>query len=110
MRAILVETNRVRNLHWHFPNLGVDPERMKHLHEVSIEIGDGTRNQTQAPDFTASRHDIQLVIDEVNLYFEYSLLVGNGRRRKPSPTHIQRNFPPVVDSRTQRQAHFPHDL
>src|SRR5256885_6371373 len=67
VRAILVETNRIGHLHGHSPNLYIDPERTKHLHEFSIKIGHCARNETQASDFASGCHDVELVIDEVEL-------------------------------------------
>src|ERR1700737_2175538 len=95
VHAILIETNRVRDFHGHSPDPGVDVERMKHLHEFRMKIRDGARNETQASGFTAGRHDVELVIDEIELYFEYSFLVWNRRRRKSSRTDVKWNFPPV---------------
>ena len=110
MHAVLVEANRIRNLHRHIPNLYVDSERLEQSEKLRMEIGHRARLEANAFRFAAGRGDVERVIDEVELNFKDALAVRNRRRRQAPGTDVERDLPPMIDARGQRQADLAHDL
>jgi hypothetical protein len=110
MDSILIERNRAGNFLRHVPNADFDSEGAKHDHEFRVKISDRARLKANGSGFTTTCDDIELVIDEVKLDFEYSLPIWDGRSRKSTGADIEWDLPPMVHVRRQSQTHFAYDL
>src|SRR5579863_2589865 len=110
MLGILVERDRVRNFAGQLPDFHLDPERCQTSHEFCVKIGDRSRRQRDYSLYAPVRLNNQLVMNEIELNLENPTLVGNGRSCQAEWSNVERDFPPVVNFRTERQSDFAYDL
>src|ERR1700686_1154686 len=110
MHAVLIETNRVWNLHRHIPNLDANFERLEKREKLRIEIGDRSLLEANTFRFAAGCSDLERVIDEVELNLKYALAVRDRRRCQSSGIDVERDFPPMIDVRGQSQSDFADHL
>ena len=88
----------------------VDAERMQSRHELRIEGGHRLWSELKNSLLAVTNGDRQPVLEEVELDFKHQLFVGNGRCRQAHRVYVQGYFPPVIDSRAQRQPDLADNL
>ena len=110
MLRIPVESDGIRNFDRHRPDMHVNVERLQSRHELRIEGGHRLWSELKNSLLAVTNGDRQPVLKEVELDFKHQLFVGNSRRRQAHRVHVQRYFPPMIDSGTQRQPDLADNL
>ena len=106
----MIESDRV----WNFLRVGVDRDVdagfVQRRKQFSIKRRDRFCIERESPRATVRCSNLQPVLDEVELDFERSSPVWNGRSRQSSRAYIQRSIPPMILEWRKGQADFPDDL
>jgi hypothetical protein len=110
MLRILVEPDWIRNLDRHGPDLRRNLQRRESRHELAVEIGDASWRELNGSRLTAAGDDPEYVIDEIELDLENPQAARDRRSRKAAGAHVERDFPPVIQMRAEREAQFTHHL
>src|SRR5580704_975647 len=110
MLGVLIERNRIRDFDRHLPDFHGNPKRPQCSHEIAVKPGNRLRRQGERHGSIITGSNDQLVMEEIELYFEIAPRVRNGRRSQPRSIHVEGHPPPMIDIRAERQPHFTHDL
>src|SRR5579862_8825973 len=110
VRRIAVETNWIWNFDGHGPDFLSDSKAREKVHELFVEAGDTAGNESHLFRFAAARRDGEHVIDEIKFDLEDSERVGNRRSVEAARADVQRDFPPMIGERAQREADLTDDL
>src|SRR5262249_1018539 len=77
MRVVLIEGNRIDDLHRHLPDCDLDSKLFQHCHELCVEIRNCPRREGRLLTLPVAALQPQLVFDEVKFSFKRPLPIGN---------------------------------
>src|SRR6516165_12389535 len=106
MGAVPVERYGILYFTRHRPDVNVDSETLEALHEFIIEVGDRLRFERNVFDTAITGLDYQLVMNEVKNDIERSPSIRYCLCSKPARGHQKCCVPPVIDERSERDAHL----
>ena len=108
--AVLVEGNGIGDFDGHAPDFYFDAGRMEHGHYFAVEAGYGTRGEREGFQDAVAGFEDELVVEEVETKLEGVVAVGDAGGSEAAGGDVERDVPPVVDDRCERQADFADDL
>jgi hypothetical protein len=110
MHGVLLKGDRIGKLARHRPDRYVQSQRVEPTHQLAVEIGDRHGLEREVGARAVARPDHQAMVDEIEIDGKMSRPVRHGRRRKPAAGEIERDLPPMVLERREREPDLAHDL
>src|SRR5438876_11851731 len=108
--VILLEGNWSLNLNRHGPDLHPYSQFVEGAHDLSIEFSHRPRNEGNSSGSAVPEFNNQLMIDEIKIDLERSIIVRHWRGSQSSRRHVQRYIPPMIDEWRLRQPNLAHNL
>src|SRR5262245_2125748 len=108
--AVLLERNRVLNFAGHGPDVRLNANLPQAGHNLRVEVRQRHGPQGPVLGRTVAGLDAQLMVDEVEEDLEGADTMRNRRGRETARSDVERDVPPMIDERSEKEAHLADDL
>ena len=107
---VFLETDRVRDLDRHRPDLHRKAGTLEHRHDGLVEVGDRPGLERQRLGHAVGALEHERVVDEVEREAERPPAQTQGGSREPARAHAESDVPEVIGRRGEGETHLAHDL